>query len=241
MSLTRVVLSSAAVAGLVTVAIVVVPLCQAAETVQLANSKPSQVAVDPFALSRAQRMVSRLSDLPRVCSTPQPKCWFRLRTVPPGLVNREGVALSCNGHVADFSRLVLKGGWGSRFEFVAEPVRWEIDSGVAIFATPAQAKISLARFAYWDYHYCSAKGMRSGRYVMTSVSRVRVPRLGDEETDVRTLLVAVRGPHARMWWDSVVFRHGAVMGLVEFTGLNKQIPSTIMAAVLKRFAARTGR
>jgi hypothetical protein len=194
------------------------------------GTKPAKIALDAKVVARARQMTVTLQDVP--------DGWFAYPLAQPGLVNKLGPALACGGHVADFSRLVFRGGWSSRLGFRHGLSRMGLISAVTVFSTVDQAAVAFAHSAYWADHYCAHKGMRDGRYVFVSVRRVSLPPLADQRADIRSLRVAKTGTDRQIGQDFILLRRGPVVALLQVLWVHREISRRTEDMIAQRFARR---
>jgi len=204
-----------------------------------AASPPSyamRVAVDPQAVAQARGVTVRWRDLWR---DSLPQGWAINAQWKSGLVNRTGPpVLRCQGHIADLSSLTFRGGWGSRFDRIAQQTSWELTSSAIVLATPAHAQNYFNVATTWQTRYCAKKGMTIGSERFTSVQRVQPPTFADQQAEFRFREVLVTDPSKKL--GSVVFflRRGSVLIELEVEWAGKQIPATLVNALARKMAAR---
>lgn len=194
-----------------------------------------KIALDSRAIAKARRITVRLGDLP---SRNSPFRWSINALWKPGLVNKTGPGLHCNGHVADLSSVTLKGGWSSRFDLVDGARIWELTSAVVVLATPKQARLSFDRTNAWTMRYCFVPGTTAGTDRFTSLRRVRPPSVADQQAEFLIRKVSSRVPGRKLGTVIVLLRRGPTFIELTFDWGRVPVPASLVETVVKKVAAR---
>jgi hypothetical protein len=210
--------------------------------VELRQSTPPRMALDPQAIAFARRATARLRDLPS-CSQQRDlqNCWAINTLWKPGLINRTGPELECAGRVADLSAVTFKGGWSSRFDLMSASRFWQLTSAVLVLATPSQARVTFDATNAWLTRYCFVPGATRDSIRYTSVRRVPVPAVADQQAEVRTQEVLTSEPNRPRGETLILLRRGSVMIKLTFTWAKKPVSTPFIDAIVRKLATRAAR
>jgi hypothetical protein len=189
-----------------------------------------KIALDAHAIAFARRASLRLRDLP--------SGWAVNLTWKPGLINQTGPELDCFGHVADLSAVTFKGGWTSRFDLVSATRIWELISAVIVLATPNQARANFDATNVWLTRYCFVQGTTRQEVRYTSVRRVPVAAVADQQAEVRIRKVQLAPPKRRLGEALIELRRGPVMISLTFEWAKTAIPTQLIDAIVRKLAGR---
>ncbi len=203
-----------------------------------APSRSGRLAVKPQVVARAKQVVIGLRDFRGLPGGRG--LWFNDPLSQPGLINQRRPRIACNRHVADLSRVVLNGGWNSRFAYATASRQWLVISTVAFLETADQAEIVHNAEVQWNLHYCEQQAPRGADYKYVSIRQVPVLALADDTVDLRTLGVRTTGPHRgeKVGDDRIFVLSGRMDGVLQLSWSTKPEPPAIRDALLKKFAAR---